>query len=408
MSAFIDKCFKNILFILTFCLITNMACAQQFRKLKQSWKKPEPWVELPEVYKNEEAVAIFQKIYLSNNYDRSSTPSLTSNYSIAQRIRVLTKSVLEELSTFYIDQFPGSNPVTIDARTIKKNGETILADRESIKELKTYDKSTGSYKSQYRISIPGIEVGDDIEIIYAIEKPYLIYSDDIYLHGPYVILKSEFTFYTSRGIETNIYNHNNMPKPTITELEFQTVDKWHLTNLPGLGKQLYRVSDNEIPYVRIHVNRFFVTGMDRPYEIGLKSWGEVFEISTQNVFNKNQKDKGLNDFFAMHKSYLDTMNTFGKVSHIVNFLNKEMKFGDNLEDNLKNLPLATLIQKKEIDDRNLMLFYKYMFTYFKIPYYLVIAKNKYRGELSIGERSLNQVSDLLLAFNDQNNVLHYI
>lgn len=408
MSSTKTNIYKSFLVIIVILISEHFCAAQNLAKLKFSWKKPAPFIEIPEQYKKEDAVAIYQEIYLSNNYDPNSKVSLFSTYSIKKRIRILTKNAIEELTNFPIDQFPGSTPVTIDARTIKKNGETIVAGREGIREMKKYNKLTGNYIKQYRISIPGVEVGDDIEIVYAVEKDKLTYSTDIYLHGDYPILKSTFTLYTARGIITEIMNHNDIPLPSRVNQTDMTIDTWELQNLKPLKDQSYMIDDTELPFVRIHISKFYLPGMNRPYEVGIKSWGEIYDGITSDVFNKNQKSKGFTEFLDSFKSSLDTMGTMAKVSFMVNYLNKEITFVNQLDDKEKNLPLANLIKLKKIDNSNLICFYENMFSELKIAFSMVLAKNKYNGDLAYEEKTYHQINDVFFSFKTEKGDGHFL
>lgn len=388
--------------------IAFQSYSQSLLKLGFKWKKPDAFVEIPEQFKNEEAVAVYQEYTISNMYDFSNKIPFFSFASIRQRIRIQSKEALDDIATFSIWKFPNTTPVTIDARTIKKSGETIESNRESIKELKTYDNVRRQYRSQYRVTIPGVEVGDDVEIIYSVRKDYLTYSEDIFLAGDYPILKSKFTLNTQLGIITDVYNHNGMPEMRNNNTPEKTIMVWEMSNLLPLKHQHYCITDNELPFIRMHIKEISLPSMSYPYPVGMQSWNEMYDWVTSDVYNRNAKDRGMQKYIASLKPELDKLGTVDKVAYFVNRINKDFDIVRELDEKDRNLSFMEQFEIKKTDNSNLVLFYKYLFHYLNIPASMVLGKSKYRGSLQPGEITSTQITDVLFMFKNEKGSSVYI
>lgn len=392
------------LFLIVFLNFT--ALGQNFSSLKHKWKKPTPQIEIPDSLKNEDVVIISKTVYINNHKDVTSSIPLFASGSVLMRYRVQTKAGLDYFTKFSLSKSRGAKPTTIDARTIKKDGTTINLDRDNIKLLRSYNKLSENYFYEYRLSVPGVEIGDEVEIVYSNSYNEIISTMDLFFHDDYAIMESKVVITTDRGIITNILLNNGLPDPIRVEAENESILTWKLTSLRPIGEQYNMIEDYELPFVRMIVTEIKHQGSS--YDVGIKDWGAIFDRLAPGSLEQKYKPKGLEEYFNSLKSKLDTLSTTGKVNYFAQFINDEIEIRNSLNDGDDKLSYVDLFSKKIIDEINLINFYKHMFFQLKIPYKVILAKNRYQGELLVSDISSRQITDVFFEFRDEKDAKHYL
>ena len=397
--------FIAVLFFLVTC---QHSFSQISDRVAFKWKKPGPFCGIPDEFKNEDAVAIYNETGTVNYFDVTHRINFTTANFLKRRLRILTANGLKEYSNIVIRKRASVKISSLDARTIKKNGEVIPINPGDIKVLKNYDEDLDIYYDEYRIAIPGVEIGDEVEYIYAYTRTGLTLANDVYLHTDIPCIRSSFELTLNRGLVTDIFSINNMGTPQSTEDETTQKLRWTMTNVPSVKNQNYAIVEKELPYVHFKLNKVVMSQYKIDEPVSMSSWSGLYKELARDDYDHNSKTKGLESYFVQFKISTDTMNNFNKVKFFVDKINTDFKLLKYANDGSMLKPITYFLDKKEIDENNLRLFYKYLFYYLKIPYETCFGRSRYSGDLNTSIVSDYQITHVFYSFKDEQNQRHFL
>lgn len=396
--------------VLSFIILFQMTVsnAQNTGRLAYKWSKPTSFVPIPDEFKNEDAVAIYNHTGIKNDLDVTTSINYRTSGFIKRKIRLLTAQGLKDYSNIIIKKKSSSTVTTLDARTIKKDGKTISIKSADIKLLHTYDDENDQYYDEYRIAIPGVEIGDEVEYIYTTYQNGLSWADDVYLHNDLACLESQFVLTLRRGLVTDIFSINEMASPERIDEDDYQILTWKLSNLPSIKNQNYAIVDKEFPYVQYYVKRLVLSKYNIDHQLSIENWGELYKVLSHNNSDHNNKSRGLQKYFESFKNVTDTLTKVEKVRYFVKKINEEFILMENEDVENAPRPVMYFVENKKIDVNNLRLYYKYMFYYLNIPFETCFGKNRYQGDLFPAIISTHQITHVFFYFADDQLSDHYL
>ena len=379
-----------------------------FAYQEHKWDKVPERVEIPMEFQNEDAVIVEREfrfaINMFNLYE----------YGIYQtkswRTRILTKEGIAA-SRILIPKNPFSKISVLDARTIKANGQVIDMKSSDIKELDINfdEKDVKRNEKFYLFSVPGVEVGDEIEVIYVIEDAPIPYK--VFLHDEFAVLNSSYTLTIPKIALYEVYNANGMVKPEIKSIEGNKVRcRWNMTNLPALGEADYSIKSLEVPHVVQvirGINLINIFGI--PDQVGWPDYFVEFEKYVDNedryVSKKygNAVDNFINELWKGHENE----GIAAKLKIVHDYLNQNMDIV-NVDSKEAKKPLGYFLEIKKIEQFRLLTLYAQIFKKANIPYDMAFARNKYNGVLNPNIVHMVQVDYMFFTFTDENKKLHYL
>jgi hypothetical protein len=283
----------------------------------------------------------------------------------------------------------------VDAFTIKPNGKIIDLNSKEV-ELNIYNNpdAKNSRWKQLRFSIPGVEVGDEIEIIYKTRLPYLRTSDDLYFHSNLQILNSVITIDIPEplGVKLNVYN--NLGQPKVIEGGHHITYQWRLKNLKSIGMQNYSIPAMELPYIAYNVNFKLMFKWDNLYNAYYNSYkqvdyaGKPKSMYFGNFLRKQQQD------------YPDSQPT-DLFYNVMMFIQDSMQVV-NLSEEEANNPLGYFLFERKINNKNLHILIREVLDFYNIPFETCFGRDKYDGPIDFDFPSTHQINEIFYLFNDAN------
>lgn len=375
---------KNLLILVIFLLLNNILLSQKYKDHK--WRKPKPFTEIPDSLKGEDAVMILNDQSIYNDIIDIASGKVSSKKIVMQKVKILTEKGLEDYSKVFVNLYPEETITVLDARTIKPNGKVINLKAQDIKEMEyisPYSKET-RYK-QLRFFIPGVEIGDEIEIIYKIKRKYLNTGDDLFLHTYLPCLESVLMYRASKPFVQEVKVYNGMPQYTTNNTETATELNWRLTNIPSFENQHNAIYTSQVPYIRFVIRQY--KSQYNSIDITTNNWDEVYKQYSKS-YNKNEtigasKGRYLNDFveeFQLKHPDKSKEELFIEINKFI-YDSIDVKILDEKES---DRALGYYLFNRYINHYHLNLLYKELFKMLDIKFYICFGRNKYDGVLDMG------------------------
>jgi hypothetical protein len=375
-----SKLTRNLLLLFSILIVGGPLSAQNYKD--HNWFKAVNHTEIPDSLKGEDAVMIYNNQYLYNDVVDLNNGNFLSKRTVMRKIKILTQKGLEEYSKVFVNIYPNERIKVIDARTIKADTKTIDLKSKDIKKLNFKSRfSEDSRAQQLRFSIPGVEVGDEVEIIYTVASNVLKRGDDISMHSYLPCLNASITYGSSKAFVHEFKMYNGMPSFEDQSSQNATTLVWRMSNLKSIGDQYRAVLTREIPFVRYVIRSF--NSHTNSVDLSLNSWGAIYKKYADHfndpvdIMSSSKYMKKFVANFRHQNLGLSNEQLFIKIQQYVND-SIEVK---HLENGFDKRRLKYYLQNKRINPYNLYVLYDDLFRLLKIKRYICFGKNKYNGFL---------------------------
>jgi hypothetical protein len=385
-------------------------------------------------YKNEDAVVLLQyrtvyntfevnKQYFVNRnpfwsgtgkYNKSVNYNSSQGYieHLYQRIKILTRKGAEEYSKVFIPKSTVGKVVKILAKNIKPDGREIIVKSEDIKEVESVTNGVFDWKQgHYRFSVPGVEQGDELEIVYSISKPDNLATSGDYFFSSYLpVIQSTLVLNFSNAITVTLKNFNGLRNPEngLSHKTYSfTYTRFHLGALRDID---HAILYNEMPYCRYQIlsvhSQFDTSPQGTP--VSVANWTDFakeFILSRNGDDLKETKSKFFNKFVSQHYTsdaetpqvgFRNIIRLIFDSIHIENTGQKpEFTSGYYLSNN--SIPFSAIYK-----------LYSDLFNNLGIEFYFCLGTMKTMGKLDTSLVSGGNFSSLFFAYKDENDSLRYL
>ena len=364
------------------------------------WDKTiDPSPAIPEQFKDADAVMIYDSEKRQTYYEDY---RFFSRNIIKRRIKIQTQRGLEKYARIFLPKKSGMHSAILDARTIKQDGTVVDLDaKNDIKAIELSDDDDFLDRSRYDVfSIPGVAIGDEIEIV-SIQEGYTIKRGaTVILHDFIPILKSTFSVETyNNGILVMATNRNDMAQPQTDNSLNKFSLTWSGTNLAGLYEERGNISARSLPHFIYELN------LDRLYKNSappnIKSWKDLLHYNNREIFDvRIRKSRKFDEVFNAIMSTAKGDSELDKITAIQHYLN-EVKL-IKIPEKEASEGVEYFLKKKEGDYSMLMAMYKSLLEKMDIDYLLAAGRSKYVGPIELNFPTFLQITDYLFLLPDEN------
>jgi hypothetical protein len=384
--------------ICLFCSLFTIAQMEEY-----NWSTAAPLSELSDSLQEEDAVMLYRHLSIENDVIDIVSYKMKSTTSYTYKIKVLSDYGIDEYSTIYLSENESSSITLLDARTIKKNGEIVDMNSNDIKIERHIDEFDKKVK-RLKFTVPGVEIGDEIEVIYRIERNYLDGSGEIHLFSYLPILLSTFNLTFTKELGMEIKTYNGMGKPIEKKTNIYMSYTWKMKNLPGLFMESDAIPTSQLPYVAFVIRNIKAFGKIHPYIAN--SWESLYEAYLSTYDNPNSvRSPELKSFILKKTS--EAKGVLKKFEAIHKYIIENFEIIE-LDEKEKNKPLFYYVENKRIDDYNLFALYKVIFKTLDTDMYVGFARSKYSGKIDMKFVSLDFITDVFYVFKDENGYIRFI
>ncbi|WP_298139603.1 DUF3857 domain-containing protein [Flavobacterium sp.] len=341
---------KKIILLILF-LITSIGFSQEIKSY--TWEDKPVFKEIPEEYKNQPAVVLFDKRWIHTRVGYYAFASFVMNHTAIKinkaeeinkynKIKAEDNGYIRELRDFH-------------ARIIKPNGEIKVLSQDKIVQAEV-DK----VKS---IVFEGVEAGDILEYYFILKENPSAYGVEIF-QKEIPVLYAEFCT-TEDGVNFDIFSSKEFSKKegkgkkvSIAENIPPFIEEKSAKTIKNLVKLIYMIN---------------VTGVDN------FSWYVFFPQYYKKPTFKNFTKSQARDF--IEKLNVKSGTTDEKVAQIDLYIKENFDFvwrGEKAKK-IKNLNDGKL----KLEANDIFDLYAFAFKELKIPYEIAVGMSRFKGEVDI-------------------------
>jgi hypothetical protein len=375
---------------------------------------------IPDQFKEEDAIILKSETF-SQSIFTGSFPEIDqlATYKTYEHIMFLKEDAVKEYNRISIPKFNGRigdfvQVKYVDIRIRKKDGKIIdYKVRELPKaELKEGDDLYEQRDDNYIYDVPELTVGDEMERITVIESKFPDQGRIVNLYANYPVLDASYVISLSNTVKLNGRVYNGMPLPVTTDRGEQRNYTWKMQNLKAVPeanaqgtiftKNLeYFVYELNLDAFRMEQLAFKVNNFS---DLIMQYVSDFMEprIRNKKKYNDFYASLFLNGAKSFEKTDPATLTKLEKAFILNEFIVKELKIINKLEDFERSEGIEYFLNNKKADYSNLMCIYRDFFEKNGIEYYLAVGKDRFNGDFDVDYVSQTQIASYFFVFNDEN------
>lgn len=396
---------KKITSLLLVMLCIGVVNAQK-KSTEYAWEATVPTISIPDSLLESDAVCIYKLQEI--RYRKGGLSYFVNKI----RIKILTKRGLDKYASYSVYRPDYTTLNTLDARTIKSNGNIVNFNTSDIKSIELKRNKNSSLRIQ-RLSIPGVEVGDEIEFIYIFQYDGIMEDQDIFLHTEVPTMVSTFKQVVDNVYDIDFRTYNNMPKPYYEKKETESIYQWVLNNIEGTSDNEYGILQESLPFIRYSVSYFPIrsAGSKEFFETVNRNWSIMYKyysaIIKNDVFEHSYWGKSLEGYINKHNELNPNLSVDQKIYYLSSILNDSLKITE-FDPKSPSRPAMYYILNKTMDTRMVL---KFIDSYLKlnnIRFFVAFSRNRYEGNIDINFARPKTVSEIFYVIMNENKDLHYL
>lgn len=325
-----------------------------------------------------------------------------------KRIKILTQKGLDDYAYIYLPFIDMNSIEIIDARAIKPNGEVKEVNRTDIKETVFAEIEELDWKfGDLRFAIPGVEVGDEIELIYKIRDYGIRYIDDVFLQTYLPVLSSKYTVDIPSYAHAAYKLYNNFPQPEVTNEPGRIKLEFQIDNQQSLLGQVNGSGYLDLPYFSICI---YPTKRRYVKEDLSPDWEKIYNSYTEVLKEGQSYSNRRNYLWGYLKNITKDLDEYPNTEWF-KIVYEEIKNNVEIRD-LKEVEegysTSYYFHERFIDRHTLSVLYRQIFEYFKMDYYMGVAREKKKGPIDKFYLRPNELSHVFFMYCDDEDRYHYV
>jgi len=379
--------------ILVFCTYMLAFSSSLVAQKNHKWKKTVASTpSIPEQFSQADAVMIYNFENRQTNFEDYRFFSRTI---IKQRVKILTQLGLEKYGKIILPKKSGLYIAVLDARTIKQDGTIVDLDTKSdIKSMTLSPDDDLLDQTKYQVfSIPGLDVGDEFEMICIYEGYHLERGGTVFFHHFIPVLKNEFVIETGdKRIVIMAANRNQLPIPKIENNLNSIVFSWEMENLPGLYEERGNISAKTLPHFNYELNLDLLYRDAAPPNI--QNWRDLLQHLNKNSFEVQiRKKKAFKQIFQEIVDHAKSDTPFDQLTAIQQYLNTIQRI--TIPEKDEGAGIEYFLAEKKADYNTLIKMYKALIEELGLPYQIGAGRSKFKGDIDLEFPTYVQISDIL-------------
>lgn len=391
--------------LFSFCIYTSYA---QKGIKEHSWAKARPNIQTPAHLAGEDAFMVYQYRTVANHITDRYNGRIRTKQIVMRRTKILTQQGLEDHSVLVIRKHRSENLVSLDARTIKSKGKPVNLKTSEIKQMTVKDQTGKGGYEELRFAIPGVEVGDEIETVYATETSGLISGMDVNMHDELPIIHSVFVYRCDKEFNTNL-KWVALGDPKITKDQNQVDYRWDTRNLDAEEDSPFALRPIETPVVSYVVRDLVLenesTGAKRVIPVVRNDAAALFDEFVRIYNASNSVQGSVKDLIEEFSAPGDSKETI--ISKLVDHLNKQVDIIPGRADGVGQ-DFKALINAGAMDRGDLYLLYWQIIKHMKLDALVCFGKSKFAEPIDVNFISPHAIDYVFFRFKGEDGKNHFI
>jgi hypothetical protein len=151
-----------------------------------------------------------------------------------------------------------------------------------------------------------------------------------------------------------------------------------------------------------------MSSLDKPVYSSPTNWYTLYDELNEEYYSNHLKTRSFSSYVKDNYSNYGPLNSFERVSYFVNKINKEFEITSEASKEDVYVTYEKMMNRKSVDSYTLLKIYPFIFYHLKIPFKILLAKNKYEGTLHENEISHHSYDDIFYSFLDDDGGTHYV
>ncbi|UKN01929.1 DUF3857 domain-containing protein [Paracrocinitomix mangrovi] len=303
------------------------------------------------------------------------------------KVKLSTNAAIEEFNKVYISAEDVIKLQRIETRVIKE--DKVVEIDPKIEEFNSEDES----ERVFYFPLSGIELGDEIEVLYTVQKESDTEGDQYYFQSDIPIYDFDFYFIAPNDTYFKFLAHNGLKKPELVDTILQK-HQWtiHMDSIPALEPEYFSEYNNTSMKLDISLR-----GFDSPYDNSFSPY-EQFNNSLNMVYNSpiRKKDmkalKSLNEELGVHKMRSEE----DKIRKIEHFIKVDLLVSSNVPD----MFLSDVVKYRKANSISAIQLYMGLCKEANIPYQYGFISDRYDTQLSSEIESMYFLQNYFMYFPD--------
>ncbi|MBD3638323.1 MAG: DUF3857 domain-containing protein [Crocinitomicaceae bacterium] len=311
----------NKLVIIPFFLLAVTANAQLFPFHKNhNWEK-KPVQETKDL---EKEMYYYTKYLLSAEYIYDGYEGQYFKYETEHyKVKLSTDAAIEEFNKVYIPMEDVERIARLDARVIKK--DRIVELDPKVEKFYSEDKD----EQYYYFPLSQLELGDEIEVIYTVQKEPEFDGDQFFFQSDIPIYDFEFYFITPNDAYFDFLAHNGLKEPVLIDTILQK-HQWYIQmdSIPAYEPEYFSEYNNTAMKLDVSL-RGFNSPTDKSYS-PYEQFNEILNRVYNVEFDKKEVKalKKINEEIGVY----DTRDKVEKIRKIENFIKTGLVVTSGMHD----------------------------------------------------------------------------
>jgi hypothetical protein len=313
----------------------------------------------------------------------------TSHY----RVFLNSDAAVEEFNKIYISLKDVYNVLNLEARLIKKDGIEII--KPEIEEFYNEDEN----EEYYYFPVSGIEVGDEIEVIYTLKMAQFMNGDQFVFQNEYPIFNSSFYLIAPTYFKFAFETYNGFPKPKKMDTIIQVNHYYsHLDTISAFKNEYYSEYYNSIYKLDVSLHSIDENGyFERyyPYERTVKYMNDNYNLPIKKGVQKK----------IMQKMIAFGCNLSVNEEHNIRLIENYIKIKINFSSQFLDLGLLETLKLERTSAQGIIKLYKAFLDVLNIKYKYGYISERYETHFSENIESDYFLQNFIFYFPKTNKYL---
>ena len=269
--------------------------------------------------------------YIYHNADAQYYKYETQHY----KVKLSTNAAIEEFNKVYISKEDVLRIKRLDVRVIKEDNVVKL--RPEVEEFYSEDEE----EQYYYFPLSQIELGDEIEVIYTLQKLPDFDGDQFFFQSDIPIYNFDFYFIAPNDAYFQFLAHNGLREPNLVDTILQK-HQWiiHMDSIPAHEPEYFSEYNNNSMKLDVSLR-----GFDSPTDKSYSPYDE-FNVILNSVYNVEFTGKDAKYLRRLNEELgvLDERSTEQKVRIIENFIKTDLVVTSNIPD---DWDMADMIKERK-------------------------------------------------------------
>ncbi|MBK9591411.1 MAG: DUF3857 domain-containing protein [Crocinitomicaceae bacterium] len=286
------------------------------------------------------------------------------------RVKLNSHIAIESFNKVYISMEDVVDLKSLKARVIKPSGVVDL--KPKVEEFYSDEES----EQYYYFPVSGIELGDEIEILYTLKMKDAKNGDQFYFQGEVPIFNFDFYFVSPNDAYWDFLAHNGLPEPKLVDT-IPHKNQWvsHLDTMPAFKYERFAEYNNVTMKLDVSL-KGFNTASDNSY-----SPYDYFEKDLNSVYNVVYKGKDLKKIQELSAKLGLSPRNKDEVN--VRIIENYIKMNIDISSSVPlSTPIATLIETERASSIGTILLFMALFQENDVEFEYGFISDRYETHFS--------------------------